>query len=178
MTSMGDFPRFDFGPPFGRRYCAPMAFEEMRSLPQLFPSLQETGFYIAGFNWFVDWLLLPVIMLALRLWPERALRPMGRLFQWGLKTFSSPPYGVVLKLEARGRQDGQAKEMGVSLYHEDGYMFTAIPVMACLLQHLDGSIKKPGLWLMGHLVDPERLMKDMERLGIKVSLSKGAGVSS
>ena len=53
---------------------------------------------------------------------------------------------------------------------ENGYAFTAIPAAACLLQYLDGSIRKPGLWLQGIVVEPDRLMVDMERMGIQVEL--------
>jgi saccharopine dehydrogenase (NAD+, L-lysine-forming) len=49
-------------------------------------------------------------------------------------------------------------------------MFTAIPVAACLLQYLDGSIKQPGLWTQANIVEPERLMKDMERMGVEVQI--------
>ena len=46
--------------------------------------------------------------------------------------------------------------------------FTAIPVVACLLQYLDGSIRKPGLWLQANIVEPNRFMEDMKRMGIDV----------
>jgi saccharopine dehydrogenase (NAD+, L-lysine-forming) len=32
---------------------------------------------------------------------------------------------------------------------------------------MEGSARKPGLWMMGHLVEPIRLMKDMEKMGIQ-----------
>ena len=60
--------------------------------------------------------------------------------------------------------------MDITLYHKDGYMFTAIPVVACLLQYLDGSIKKPGLWTQANIVEPDRLLSDMERMGIEVKI--------
>lgn len=170
VGGMFDSLKVDFGAEFGRRSCVPMTLEEMRSIPEIFPQIKETGFYIAGFNWFVDWLIFPIVMVALKLWPNKAVKPVGKLMFWGMKTFSSPPYGVVTKVEASGEKVGKAKEIEVSLYHQDGYLFTAIPVIACLLQYLDGSIKKPGLWMMGHLVEPNRLMKDMERLGIRVQV--------
>ena len=67
----------DFGPPFNRQYCIPMFLEEMRAIPELYPTIQETGFFVGGFNWFVDWLLSPIIMVALKLSPNKARRPMG-----------------------------------------------------------------------------------------------------
>ncbi len=158
----------EFGPKFGRQYCIPMFLEEMRAIPELYPEIKETGFFVGGFNWFVDWLLTPLIMVALKLWPERARRPMGRLMYWGLKSFSRPPYGTLLKLEARGVKDGRDKAVDLIISHEDGYMFTAIPAAACLLQYLDGSIRKPGLWLQANAVEPARLMADMERMGVEI----------
>jgi saccharopine dehydrogenase (NAD+, L-lysine-forming) len=168
MTSSKDFLSMDFGAEFGRQTCAPMFLEEMRSIPELFPSLQETGFYVGSFNWVVDWLIMPLAMLALKIWPQRALKPMGKWMLWGLKTFSHPPYGTLLKVEAHGRKEGQPKDFELTLKHPDGYLFTAIPVVACLLQVLDGSARKPGLWTQAHLVEPNRLLADMQRLGIQI----------
>ncbi len=92
-------------------------------------------------------------------------------------TFSKPPYGTLLKIEANGEKDGRTKDMEVNLFHEDGYMFTAIPVVACLLQYLDGSIKKPGLWTQANFVEPNRFMKDMERMGVHVQIQDKSGNS-
>lgn len=39
--------------------------------------------------------------------------------------------------------------MEISIYHMDGYMLAAIPAAVCLLQYLDGSIKKPGIAFPG-----------------------------
>lgn len=168
LFGMLDYVSMDFGGEFGKQPCMPMFLEEMRSLPQLYPSLKETGFFVGGFNWFVDWLVLPIAMPALKIWPQRALDPMARLMVWGLNAFSKPPFGTLLKVEAQGRKDGQAKTEEATLYHEDGYVFTAIPVVACLLQYLDGSIRRPGLWTQANLVEPNRLMHDMRRMGIQI----------
>jgi saccharopine dehydrogenase-like NADP-dependent oxidoreductase len=94
--------RVDFSGQFGRQYVVPMFLEEMRALPDMCPTLRETGFYVGGFNWFVDWLAMPVILAALRLQPERWLPAMSRFMLWGLKRFSKPPYGTLLKVEASG----------------------------------------------------------------------------
>lgn len=171
LSGMLDYQSMDFGQTFGRQYCAPMLLEEMRSLPVTIPSLKETGFFVGGFNWFVDWLVLPLALIGLRVWPQGATKPLAKLMRWGLNAFSKPPYGIVLKLEAQGIKDGEAKTMELSLYHKDGYLFTAIPVAACLLQYLDGSIRQPGLWTQANLVEPGRLVQDMTRMGVQQIVS-------
>jgi len=164
----------DFGPPFERQYCAPMFLEEMRSLPERYPTLHQTGFFVGSFNWFVDWIIIPVGLFLLKLSPGRMAQPVGRLMGWGLRRFSKPPYGTLLKLEAEGVQAGERHRIDLVLSHPDGYLFTAIPMVACLLQILDGSARRPGLWLQAHIVEPKRMMADMERLGIDVQ-SSGLG---
>jgi saccharopine dehydrogenase (NAD+, L-lysine-forming) len=160
----------DFGLPFDHQYCVPMFLEEMRSLPEIYPTLHETGFFVGGFNWFVDWIVMPIGLFMLRLSPGRMAQPLGRLMAWGLKRFSKPPYGTLLKLEAEGKHAGEPRQIDLILSHPDGYLFTAIPMVACLLQILDGSVRRPGLWMQAHIVEPERMMADMKRLGIAVQI--------
>ncbi|MBY0480235.1 MAG: hypothetical protein K2Q21_02680 [Chitinophagaceae bacterium] len=51
--------------------------------------------------------------------------------------------------------------------YDDAYEFTAIPIIALIRQYMDGSIKA-GLWMMGHIVDPKRLINDMQEMGIHI----------
>ncbi|MDZ7289357.1 MAG: saccharopine dehydrogenase NADP-binding domain-containing protein [candidate division KSB1 bacterium] len=156
----------DFGGPFGKSYCVPMPIEEINSLPAKYPSLQDTGFYVGGFNWFVDWLVFPVIWPLYKLFGKRAVKPLGKILGWALRNFSKPPFGTRLKVEASGVKDGEKKSHSLILSHADGYVFTAIPVVATLLQYLDESGRKPGLWTQAHFVKPKRMMRDMQRMGI------------
>ncbi len=166
--SMMAFPKIDFGEPFGVRYCSPMFLEEMRMLPDVIPALKETGFYISGFNWMTDYLIMPVAFVALNLFGNKAKRPMGRLFAWGLKNFSKAPFKAILQLEAKGLKDKKDCIMHMKLAHDDAYVLTTVPVVACLLQYLNGNIRRPGLWFQANLVESKQFFKDMERLGIRI----------
>jgi saccharopine dehydrogenase-like NADP-dependent oxidoreductase len=167
MDIVMDYVRMDFGAPFGRQVCMPMMLEEMRALPQSFPTLREMGFFVGGFNPVTDWVVMPLMMVGLKIMP-RASKPVERLLVWSLQKFSRPPYGTRLKLEAEGEKDGQHATFEMLLSHADGYVFTAVPVVATVLQWLDGSIRKPGLFTQGELAQPERLLSDMKHMGITV----------
>ncbi len=158
----------DFGELAGTRKCSSMFFEELRPIPGMFPDLKETGFFISGSHWFTDWIIFPLAMVGLKIAPRRGMRPMGRLVWWGMTKVPKPPYIVILKVEADGIKNGHPQKVEITIRHADGYELTAIPVVALLKQVLDGSVRKPGLWMMGHLADPQRLFKDMELMGAEV----------
>ena len=165
-----DVVKIDFGSTIGIKTCYPMTMEEMRSMPRAL-GLEEAGVYAAGLNWFVDYLVTPTAMVL-----GRVQRGFGRdflasLMVWGLEKFSSPDDEVVLVLEAEGEDEsGPLKVKAVAEYN-DAYYITAVPVAACLLQYLDGSIDQPGLWIMGRVVDPYRFVKDMRRMGIRFEIT-------
>ena len=159
--------KFDFGTKIGLRTCYSMFFEEMRILPEIYPSLKETGFYISGSNWFTDLLITPIVMLGLKLAPKRGLTSLGKLMWWGMQQ-SPPPYVVALKVEARGLKNGYQAQVHVRIEHADGYELTAIPVVAYLLQYMDKSARRAGVHMMGHLAEPLRLFEDMQSMGVPI----------
>lgn len=157
----------DFGFGFGARSCVPMMLEEMRVLPESFPSLRETAFYMAGFNWFVDWVVMPLMMLGGRVAPRLMRKPLAHLLHWGTRMATHPPYGTVIRLEACGWNGCERQRLSVQMYHPDPYVFTAIATVAGILQYLRGHARKPGLWLAGHLYDPQEALQDMQAMGAK-----------
>lgn len=171
-TKPGQFDtrRFDFGEEIGRRTCYSMFFEELQCLPSMFPSLTETGFYISGSNWLADVVITPIIFLGLKLSPKRGVRPLGKLMWWAMGR-SGPPHLVSLIVDAQGQLNGRQARVQARIAHPDGYELTAVPVIAYLLQYLDGSARRPGLHMMGHLADPVRLFQDMEKMGVEVGIS-------
>lgn len=64
----------EVGPGFGHQYSLPMYLPEMRPLPEMYPGLQNTGFFVGGFNWFTDWFVSPLIMAGLKLAPGAVCR--------------------------------------------------------------------------------------------------------
>jgi saccharopine dehydrogenase (NAD+, L-lysine-forming) len=162
---------FHFGNTFGQRYCVPWFMAELRELPQTLPTLKELGFFIAGFNGVTDYIILPLSFALLKLSP--AVMPwVSSLFRWGLNTFSKPPYGVILQLTAQGQKADKPLTIQLQLLHWDAYLLTAAPVVACLLQYLDGTLSKPGLWYQGNVVEPKRMLSDIESLGVRFEIKK------
>ncbi len=155
----------EFGGDIGRRRCYSMFLEELRPLPSTFPSLRETGFYVSETHWVLDWVVMPITWAWLKIAPK-AVHSIGKFLWWGMATFHKPPYRVELQVQAAGPKEGRPVTIRSSVAHRDGYELTAIPVVAALLQYLDGFARKPGLWMMRNLVDPFRLIKDMERMGV------------
>ena len=144
----------DFPEGFGRRPCTSWFLEEMRALPEIIPSLCRTGFYVGG------------VQLVLRLCHDAGhargvpfakgifTRTVANLFLWSLRAFSKPPYGTLLKVEAEGIAKAAARRRTCRLSHNGGYVFTGVPVVACVLQYLNGG-SEARVSLMGHVVGPK-----------------------
>lgn len=167
QQSWRNLPAFDFGPPLDRLTCTPMDLEEMHLLPKRIPSLQNTGFYVSGFNPITDNWVMPLVYLGVKILPAGWSGPLASLFHWSLR-FSKPPFGLNLTAVCNGTIDDQPAQFQISLQHEDGYVLTAAPVVAFVHQWLKGRIRRPGLWMQAHIVDPGRFLKDMKRMGIQV----------
>ena len=162
--------RIDFGPEFGKQACYPMDLYELRCLPDEL-GVKEVGFYAAGMNPVTDLVLFFWIVSGLYKF-SWSLRLGARLGIWTVKKFTKPPYTTTLSMQARGKVDHHNEELEIIISHKNGYQATAIPVVAGVLQLLDGSIRDPGVIIMGHGVDPDRCLKDIERLGMKVQIKR------
>jgi hypothetical protein len=178
--SYRDAVKVDFGGDFGVKSCFPLNMVETRALPEM-TGLREVGVYAAGFNWLVDYVIFPLILLSQIIRRGLFRRFWAGALVWGMNHFTPGEEGIVFLLQAEGIKDGYPREIILRSEHRSAYDFTVIPVVAALRQYLQGSLRKPGLWMMGHLVDPDRLFEDMEKMGAPVRttiMKAGAGVGS
>ncbi|HOI69824.1 MAG TPA: saccharopine dehydrogenase NADP-binding domain-containing protein [Methanothrix sp.] len=170
--------KVDFGPPLGVKTCYPTTLAEMRGLPEML-GVEELGAYVAGINWFVDGVVTPLAYLLGRVKSGLGRDRLAGLLVWGSKRFTPPGEAVAVVLEAEGERGGEEVLVRLRAGHDDVYGFTAMPVVALLLQILDGKARTPGLSMMGHLVDPVRLLEDLVRMGAElveeVQSSSGPG---
>ena len=163
-----DYPRIDFEYGFGELLTYPVEMTELRLLTKLMPDLKHTGFYVAGFNWFADYVVTPLIMLGARIVPRHIEAPLGNLLSWSTKKFARPPYGTVVQVDAEGQRGGQPVRFRLSLFHEDAYVLTAVPTVAMIKQMLKRKVQ-PGIHLMGLCCDPVELFEDIGRTEISIT---------
>ena len=166
--------RFDFGSGLGPRTCYPMWSDELEGLPERIGA-RDAGFYVAGFNWFADAVVTPLAVMLGSIRRGLGARPLARWLAFSVRRFGRPPFAIVVTAEAAGQRDGTARTVRVVVRSDDddGYRLTAVPAVACVKQLLDDGIARPGVHLMGHLVEPARLARDMKRMGIGVEVTLG-----
>lgn len=162
-----DYPYIEFDHDFRRLLTYPVEMPELRRLPELLPDLKTTGFFVAGFNWFADYVLTPLIMLGSRIAPRQTASLLGRLLSWSTRKFAKPPYGTIVQVDAKGQNDGQPFRFRLSLFNEDAYVLTAVPTVAMAKQMMRKEIQ-PGVHLMGLCCDPVELFANIERTEIPV----------
>jgi hypothetical protein len=78
--------------------------------------------------------------------------------------------GLGVKATAKGVMNGREEQLRLTLEHRDPYRAAAIATVPCILGLVDGSIKQPGVHMMGHVLDAELYMENLWNMGMKVSL--------
>ena len=158
---------YNFGAPFGEQPCTPMCLEELRALPEQFPSLRNTGFYVTGFNTLIDYVGLPFILVGIKILPTRWAHHLMQLFMWGA-SFSKPPFGVQIEAVCRGIKNDEPHTSRLSLRHKDAYALTAMAVVSCFKQWLEGRITSPGLHFQANAVEPRAFVQDLQAMGVDI----------
>lgn len=159
--------RIEFGGDIGSHECYPVLMEELRALPQMQPTVTGLAFYFSQSHWVTDRIVSPLAMAMLKFVPG-ARRTAGRFLWWGMMRFRKAPYRTEMVVRASGKQAGQDTTFEAAVSHRDIYELTAMAVTAALLQYMEGMARRPGLSLMGQIVEPRRLFTDMKRMGAKL----------
>lgn len=168
VRSWRNYASYDFGPPHGRQSMIAMGLEEMRSLPERYPALKETGFYVSGFGPAVDYLAMPLALAAMSV---PSLRPMAArgLFS-ALRRFTRHDEWALLVCDGRGHVEGRPVTARLAVSHDDPYELTAVTAAAAVMEMLDGP-RRPGLHAQGLYVDPRVFIDNLRGLGAGVSVS-------
>lgn len=165
LRSWRNSREFDFGPPQGRQQTIAMGIEELRSLPDRLPNLEDTGFYISGFGPVIDYVALPAVMLMSMLPPLRRLAASA--FLAALKRWTPRDEWTVLVCDGRGTLDGASVMARLRIGHDDPYELTAIAATACVME-MTGDERRAGLFPQGLYVDPDRFLGSLGRMGTRI----------
>jgi saccharopine dehydrogenase (NAD+, L-lysine-forming) len=167
INNRKNMKHFDFERYGGKQKCMPFMLEEMRDLPGLYPTLKETGFYIAGFSPLVDQIIIPLCYILAKIFPKKPAF-VGKVFLSGLRRFASKNSWATLQLEASGQDNGRPVSTTIILSHIDPYALTAIPSVAAIMQYLKGN-KPSGIWKQAIFVEPNQFFSDMQWLGVEIN---------
>ncbi len=167
QASYKDMHTFAFAPPFGKRACYPLNMREVATVGREL-GLKKAGAYSSGFNWFIDYLVFPLLFAANGLGGARLANRVAPLFYYGNKWFSPKEQIIEIRAEATGEIDGKPTTRAYSLSSREPYAVTARCVIAALEQMIDGPLSQPGVLLMGERIDHQRLFAELEGSGAKV----------
>ncbi|MDM8545024.1 saccharopine dehydrogenase NADP-binding domain-containing protein [Candidatus Venteria ishoeyi] len=158
-------PKCSFPGISGHYRCHPVKLAELENLPQHYPHLEKLSFNQADLNTIFNRLLVP---LAGHMPAETYRHKQVQRARQVLSFSAKPPFKGVMQAIFQGTAGIEDKQISVTIQADNLYELTGIAAAACILQYLDGTIKQPGLWYQGLLLDPVRMLKDMQMLGADI----------
>ena len=160
--------KIDFSENFGTRTCYPL---QMREIYPLVTELgvSEMGVYSAGFNSFVDNFVFPLTMFLQVFKKGLGIKLCGKLMQQNIIKNFTGESGVEFKLIASGIKNCTETSYIIEVHSPNAFEFTAQAVVACLKQYLGNHIDKPGLYLMGNVVNENTLIEDLKGMGLTIN---------
>ncbi len=166
------FPRIEFGPRMGRRTCFPLFLDELEGLPEDL-RLERLAAYVAGYNWFADYLVSPVVPLLFRLRPGLGRVAAARTIAWTLRRFHPVKRdGCEVVAEAEGTVGGRPARTRILVGADDTWALTAMALLACV-ERLHEDRVAPGVHRMGDTVPPEPLLDLLSSEGVDVEVTRG-----
>ncbi len=172
-ASFKDRRVIDFGERFGRREAFPIDMVELHALPEQL-GIEELSIYGGSPNWFVDYLTSRLIGALHKIRPRLGWPSLAQLVFWMAKRMANEPSGCSTVLDACGTKEGLDCTARWVVDHEDNYSATAVAVTAFLNQYDAGTFDGiRGVRMMGHIIDPERSVQDLQSMGVTVRQGGG-----
>ncbi len=163
-----DRTTIDYGPRYGQRPSTLLDLTEMRDIPDRL-GVEELAVYGAVPNAFLNYLVSKILVFLDGVRPRLGWSVLARIVLSASKFMKGDLPGYAILLEADGQKSGVARSVRILLDHEDNYYSTAVAMVAFINQYLEGTFSGlSGVHMMGHIIDPERAVADLESLGLHV----------
>lgn len=164
--------KMDFGPCHGIRPAILLEMAEMRGIPEQL-GLEGLAFYGAVpsllFAFPVDTLLATFNGLK----GSTVWNGLAGVILWSSKHLMRERCAYSIVVEASGRHHDREQAVRIVLEHEDNYFSTAAAVIAFLNQYRAGNFSRlSGVKVMGHIIDPEKAVRDVEAFGLHVMITQ------
>ncbi|MEJ2550809.1 MAG: hypothetical protein P8Z34_09015, partial [Anaerolineales bacterium] len=168
-----DRTTIDYGPRYGRRPSTLLDLAEMRDIPDRL-GVEEIGVYGAIPNVLLNYLVSKILVFLDGIRPRLGWRVLARIVLSASKFMKGDLPGYAIVLEADGERDGVARRVRILLDHQDNYYSTAAAMVAFIDQYLAGAFNGlSGVHMMGHIIDPERAVHDLETFGLHTVVESG-----
>jgi hypothetical protein len=162
----------DFGPRYGQRPSTLIDLLEMHDVPDRF-GVEALGVYGAVPNAFLNYLMSRILVFLDGIRPQLGWGLLARVVLSSAKFMKGDLPGYAILLEADGQKNGAARSVRILLDHEDNYYSTAAALFSFIKQYLDGGFDSTsGVHLMGHIIDPEGAVRDLDTLGLHTVIEK------
>ncbi len=157
--------QFEFSEHFGKRACYPVQMREIHGIETEL-GLHNCGVYASGFDEYIDNFIFPLAFVLGKFSKRLSLYVSSQLFFRRIKNKNTKDPKVELVVVASGSQKGKPKKIKLHLLADNGFELTAYALLALLNQYTDSAIPRPGLHLMGQVINTHRLFEDLKSKGV------------
>ena len=154
-----------FSSHFGEKNCYPLPMPEIYDVKEIL-GINTAGAYVASFNWFIDYIVFTLAVIFGKLKSNWGVKVGSNLLYWSTKKYRNQKPRVEMVATALKKSDDKEQAKSITLISEDGYLLTAQATYSMILQYADSKQIKPGVHLMGELIDENKLKKDLINLGV------------
>ncbi|MBN8681148.1 MAG: saccharopine dehydrogenase NADP-binding domain-containing protein [Chitinophagales bacterium] len=162
-----DLVEGNFSMAFGTRECYPLPMPELQGL-EAAGDLRNAGVFAAGFGAYIDYFVFPLALLLGKINKRFSLRLCGKLMFNHIKKNLGKTPRVEILVKASGVTKGKTDKYCFQIFAQNGFDFTAAAVSICVAQYLNVQIVRPGLYLMGQIIEAQKVEKQLKDLGYPI----------